>query len=59
VGLSRKSMIWKVLNQTAAEALNGSTVVHTIALIKKANILRIHDVKAAKDAVTLVSKLQG
>jgi dihydropteroate synthase len=59
VGLSRKSMIWKALNQTAEEALNGSTVVHTIALIKKANILRIHDVKAAKEAVTLVCRLQG
>lgn len=58
VGLSRKSMIWKVLNQSPEEALNGTIVLHTIALMKKANILRIHDVKAAKDAVTLVEKLQ-
>jgi len=58
VGLSRKSMVWKVLNQSPEEALEGTIVLHTVALMKKANILRIHDVKAAKDAVTLVEKLQ-
>lgn len=58
VGLSRKSMIWKVLNQSPEEALNGTIVLHTIALMKRANILRIHDVKAAKDAITLVENLQ-
>ena len=57
VGLSRKSMIWKTLHQSPEEALNGTTVLHTIALLKKANILRIHDVKAAKEAINLVNKL--
>ena len=46
VGLSRKSMIYKTLNIKADKALNGSTALHTISLIKGANILRVHDVKA-------------
>ncbi len=56
VGLSRKSTICKTLNITAAEALNGTTVMHTLSLLNGANILRVHDVKEAKEAITLVSK---
>jgi dihydropteroate synthase len=52
-GLSRKSMIYKTLGTTAAEALNGTTALHTMALMNGASILRVHDVKAAKEAVTL------
>jgi dihydropteroate synthase len=53
VGLSRKSTVYKTLNITADEALNGSTVVHTMALLNGANILRVHDVKEAVEAVEL------
>ncbi len=58
-GVSRKGMIWKTLEITPEEALNGTTVVNTIALMKGARILRVHDVKAAKEAVRLVSKLNN
>jgi dihydropteroate synthase len=54
VGISRKSMIWKKLNITANEALNGTTVLNTIALQKGANILRVHDVKEAIEVITLM-----
>jgi dihydropteroate synthase len=57
VGLSRKSMINKVLNTTPSEALNGTTVLNTIALMKGANILRVHDVKEAVEAIKIVKKL--
>ena len=53
VGLSRKSMIWKRLQTTAAEALNGTTVLNTIALLKGVSILRVHDVRQAVEAVRL------
>lgn len=53
VGISRKTMIWKTLNITPDEALNGTTVINTIALMNGANILRVHDVKEAKEAITL------
>lgn len=56
VGVSRKSMITKFLGITSDEALNGTTVVHTIALQKGANILRVHDVKEAVEAVKIVEK---
>ena len=46
-------MIWKTLGITPENALNGTTVLNTIALINGADILRVHDVKAAKEAVTL------
>ena len=59
VGISRKSMIYKVLDNTPAEALNGTTVLHTIALQKGAHILRVHDVKPAVEAIKLVAKLQA
>ena len=54
VGLSRKSMIYKKLNSTPEEALNGTTVLNTIALIKGASILRVHDVKEAKQVISLL-----
>jgi dihydropteroate synthase len=55
-GLSRKSMINKVLGTIPGEALNGTTVLNTIALLKGANIIRVHDVKEAMEAVTLVGR---
>lgn len=59
VGISRKSMIRKILGVTATEALNGSTVLHTVALIKGADLLRVHDVKEAVEAVKLVGAVGG
>ncbi|MDR7212050.1 dihydropteroate synthase [Flavobacterium piscis] len=56
-GISRKSMIYKTLNNTAEEALNGTTVINTIALTKGAKILRVHDVKEAIQCVTLFNKI--
>lgn len=56
VGVSRKSMIYKYLGGTPADSLNGTTVLNTIALLNGADILRVHDVKAAVEAVKLVSK---
>jgi dihydropteroate synthase len=57
LGVSRKSMVTKTLGITAAEALNGTTVLHTIGLLKGANILRVHDVKEALQAILLVEAL--
>lgn len=57
-GLSRKSMINKVLGTQPAGALNGTTVLNTIALMNGADILRVHDVKEASEAVRLVSRLK-
>ena len=54
VGFSRKSMIYKKLNKTAEESLNGTTVLNTIALSKGASILRVHDVKEAKEIISLL-----
>jgi dihydropteroate synthase len=56
VGVSRKSMIQKLLNTTASESLNGTSVVNTIALLNGASILRVHDVKEAVEAVEIVKK---
>lgn len=56
-GVSRKSMIYKTLGNTAQEALNGTTVINTIALTKGAKILRVHDVKEAVECVTLMNKI--
>jgi dihydropteroate synthase len=53
VGLSRKSMIHKSLGISVNEALNGTTVLNTIALQKGANILRVHDVKEAVECIKL------
>ncbi len=54
VGISRKSTIYKTLGVTADEALNGTTVLHAIALLNGANILRVHDIKEAQEAIRLV-----
>ena len=56
VGFSRKSMIYKTLNSNASEALNGTTVLNTLALAKGAKILRVHDVKEAVECVKLYEK---
>ncbi len=58
VGVSRKSMIWKTLGITPDEALNGTSVLNTAALLNGADILRVHDVKEAVQAVKLVEKLK-
>lgn len=57
VGVSRKSMIYKLLETTPQEALNGTTVLHTIAMMKGAHFLRVHDVQAAVEARTLVETM--
>lgn len=57
-GVSRKSMIYKVLENSPQEALNGTSVLNTIALQKGAKILRVHDVKEAVECIKLVSKLK-
>lgn len=56
VGVSRKSMVYRLLGTGPDEALNGTTVVHTIALMKGANILRVHDVRQAVEAVRIVEQ---
>lgn len=56
-GLSRKSMIWRTLNSTAKEALNGTTALNMVALQKGAKILRVHDVKEAIETLTLYKSL--
>ena len=59
VGLSRKSMIWRLLGSTPDDALNGTTVLNTIALQLGANILRVHDVRQAADTITLCERLKN
>lgn len=56
VGVSRKSMIYKLLGGTPADSLNGTTVLHTYALLHGANILRVHDVKAAVEVRTIINQ---
>jgi dihydropteroate synthase len=58
VGVSRKTMIYKLLNSNPAEALNGTSVVNTIALLKGANLLRVHDVKEAVEGVKICTKMR-
>ncbi len=58
-GVSRKSMIYKVLNCNAYESLNGTSVLNTVSLLKGANILRVHDVKEAVECVTLFNKMNS
>ena len=53
VGISRKSMIYKLLETDASQALNGTTSLNTIALSKGANILRVHDVKEAMECIKI------
>ena len=59
IGLSRKSMIWKTLSISADNALNGTTSLNTIALMKGANLLRVHDVKEASEVIKLFSALRN
>ncbi len=59
VGISRKSMLYKLLQITPAEALNATTVAHTIALLNGAKILRVHDVKEAVEAIKIVKAIQN
>lgn len=59
VGVSRKSMIYQLLGGTPQDALNGTTVLDTVALMKGANILRVHDVREAVEAVKIVNKIVG
>ncbi|MFB6457955.1 dihydropteroate synthase [Chitinophaga sp. Hz27] len=58
-GISRKSMIYKLLDTTPAEALNGTTILNTVALQQGTHILRVHDVKPAVEAVRILDKLNG
>lgn len=58
VGVSRKSMIYKLLETSPEEALNGTTALNTISLLKGANILRVHDVKSAVESVKIVEKMK-
>jgi dihydropteroate synthase len=58
VGFSRKSMIQKTLGITPAQALNGTSVLNTIALLKGAKILRVHDVREARECIMLIQKMQ-
>ena len=58
VGVSRKTMIWKLLNCTPNEALNGTTVLNTIALMKGASILRVHDVREAVECIRITSEIK-
>ena len=58
-GLSRKSLIWKTLNSTPEDALNGTSILNTIALNKGASILRVHDVKEAMECIKLTGELNN
>ena len=55
-GVSRKSMIYKLLNVSPAEALNGTSAIHTLSLMKGSKILRVHDVKEAKEVIDIFTK---
>ena len=59
IGVSRKSMIYKTLKINPEEALNGTSIINTLALNKGANILRVHDVKEAVECITLFEKVQN
>jgi dihydropteroate synthase len=58
LGISRKSTIYKTLGITAEEALNGTTILHTVGLMNGVNILRVHDVKEAREAIQLITALK-
>ena len=58
VGVSRKSMIYRLLGGGPEDALNGTSVVNTIALMKGADILRVHDVRASSEAVKIVAAMK-
>ena len=55
IGVSRKSMVYKVLETDAKNSLNGTTAIHTLCLSKGASILRVHDVKEAVECVKLIN----
>jgi len=55
VGLSRKSMIYKLLNISSEQALNGTTVLHTLAILNGADIIRTHDVKETQEVIELLN----
>lgn len=57
-GLSRKSMIYKTLGIDAAQSLNGTTALNTVALLKGASLLRVHDVKEAKETISLIEAIK-
>ncbi|MDX1351161.1 MAG: dihydropteroate synthase, partial [Putridiphycobacter sp.] len=57
LGISRKSLIYKTLNSTPDQALNGTSVLHTIGLVNGAKILRVHDVQAASETIMLYQQL--
>lgn len=59
IGVSRKSMIYKLLNNSANESLNGTTCLNTISILKGASILRVHDVKEAKEVIQLTTFLKN
>lgn len=59
VGLSRKSMIYKLLEISAKEALTGTVIANTLAILKGANILRVHDVKETSELIKIYSELEG
>ena len=59
VGISRKSMIYRLLDVTPDEALNGTTALNMVALMKGAHILRVHDVKACRECIQIVDKLRN
>jgi dihydropteroate synthase len=58
IGISRKSMIYKKLERTVEDALNGTTALHSVALLKGASLLRVHDVKEAVECITLLENLK-
>jgi dihydropteroate synthase len=59
VGFSRKSMITKLLNNKSTDALNGTSILNTAALLKGASILRVHDVKEAVECIKLVERIKN
>ena len=59
VGVSRKSMIYKLLDTDANQALNGTSVINTIALTKGTDILRVHDIKEAVECIKIVNFAQN
>ena len=58
VGVSRKSMIYNLLGTSPEESLNGTTVLNTVALLAGANILRVHDVREAVEAISVIRKMK-
>ena len=59
IGISRKSLIYKYLEISIEDSLNGTTVLNTIALLKGANILRVHDVQEANQVISLYNKVEN